>query len=327
LATAALPRSYHPVAVAALRLLLGGALLLLTCRPAALRSVLRGAPAPGRRGPAAVTVATVIAAAGALAAYQGLYFMSLNLAGVAVGTVVQIGSVPVFVGVMTLVTGGGRPSRRWVIATGLAVAGSAALTLPGMGSPAYGQRGASPVGVLCAIAAGCAYAVFTMLSAGQIRRGADSRATMAVLLFGGGVLLSPVLLVAPIGWLGTGQGISVVGYLAVVSTMLAYILYGRGLRTVAPTTATTFAMAEPASAAIVGIVVLHEAASLWSGLGLALVAVALVVLSVRASSQGVPAFRRTRVRNVVGSSGTAARSQREAAGHSGRWLAPAPPAR
>ena len=66
-----------------------------------------------------------------------------------------------------------------------------------------------------------------------------------------------------------------------LTTALAYLLYARGLRTMAVTTATTFGLAEPAVAAVLGRTVLGErltitglaglgfSPSAWSSRGLA----------------------------------------------------------
>jgi DME family drug/metabolite transporter len=56
----------------------------------------------------------------------------------------------------------------------------------------------------------------------------------------------------------TGRGLAVATYLAVLTTALAYLLYARGLRTTAVTTATTLGLAEPAVAAVLGLAVLGE---------------------------------------------------------------------
>jgi drug/metabolite transporter, DME family len=67
----------------------------------------------------------------------------------------------------------------------------------------------------------------------------------------------------------TGQGLAVATYLAMLTTALAYLLYARGLRTTAVTTATTLGLAEPAVAAVLGLAVRgeHLTATGLAGLG------------------------------------------------------------
>jgi len=99
-------------------------------------------------------------------------------------------------------------------------------------------------------------------------------------MFGGAaVLLSPLPFISPMGWVATGRGLAVAGYLAVLTTALAYLLYARGLRTTPVTTATTLGLAEPAIAAVLGLTVLGERLSVAGFCGLAVLAIALLTLA------------------------------------------------
>ena len=75
---------------------------------------------------------------------------------------------------------------------------------------------------------------------------------------------------------------AVAGYLGMVTTALAYLLYGRGLRTVPAPVAVTLGLAEPVVAAILGLVVLGERLTATDVAGLALVGLALATLVRRA---------------------------------------------
>jgi DME family drug/metabolite transporter len=81
------------------------------------------------------------------------------------------------------------------------------------------------------------------------------------------------------GWVATGQGLAVATYLAVLTTTLAYLLYARGLRTTAVTTATTLGLAEPAIAAVLGLIVLGEHLTATGLAGLGVLAISLVILA------------------------------------------------
>jgi DME family drug/metabolite transporter len=69
----------------------------------------------------------------------------------------------------------------------------------------------------------------------------------------------------------------VAAYLAVLTTALAYLLYTRGLRTTAVTTATTLGLAEPAVAAVLGLAVLGEHLTATGLAGLGILAISLVI--------------------------------------------------
>ncbi|WP_165495537.1 EamA family transporter, partial [Actinomadura roseirufa] len=61
--------------------------------------------------------------AAAIAVYQTAFFVAVARTGVAVGTVVTIGSAPAFTGVIGVALRRSAPSARWLLATGGAVAG------------------------------------------------------------------------------------------------------------------------------------------------------------------------------------------------------------
>jgi DME family drug/metabolite transporter len=218
--------------------------------------------------------AALVLAAAAVAGYQVCFFTAVRETGVAIGTVVAIGSAPGWTGLLTLLTGGPRPGRRWLLATAAAVAGCVVLVTGGRAS------GVSPAGVVLALAAGLCYAVYAVAAARMITTGSSESAVMGLIFGGAAVLLAPVLGTSATGWLLTLRGLAVVGYLGVVTTVLAYLLYGRGLRTVPVASATTLGLAEPAVAAMLGLIVLHERLSGVAIAGLVLVGLALATVAV-----------------------------------------------
>lgn len=257
--TAGLLVSADSVALAAARLVIGGAALAVLARTG-----LRRAFRPG-----------LLLAAVAVAAYQLCFFAAVARTGVAIGTVVAIGSGPVFTGLLSWLLHRQRPSLRWAAATAAAVAGCAAL-IAGGGAEAGGQVVS---GVLLALLGGLLYAFYAVSAAGAIGRGADSNAVMGVLFGGAAVLMLPVLLWQGVAWLGEPRGLLAALYLGLGTTALSYFLYGRGLRTTPVATAATLALAEPAVAALLGLVVLGERLAPVSVAGLILLGIALVVVA------------------------------------------------
>jgi DME family drug/metabolite transporter len=252
------------VAVGAARVIGGGLLLLLvSLRGGALRRLM----ARGTR-----TRWLLVIAAAAAAVYQTAFFAATARAGVAIGTVVTIGAAPVFTGVLSVVTRRpGRPGARWLAATAAAVAGCAMLVTGGHASAA------SAAGVALALLASCCYAVYAVTASYLITGGAQDRAVIGAIFGGAAVLLLPVLLTSPMGWVATGPGLAVAAYLAVLTTALAYLLYARGLRTTAVTTATTLGLAEPAVAAVLGLALLGEHLTAAGLAGLGILAISLVI--------------------------------------------------
>jgi DME family drug/metabolite transporter len=193
---------------------------------------------------------------------------------VAIGTVITIGAAPVFAGVLSLLTRPRtRPAGRWLAATAASVAGCALLVTSGHAS------GANLAGVALALLASFCYAVYAVIAAHLIGTGAKDRAVIGAIFGGAAVLLLPVLVTGPVGWLATGRGLAVTGYLAVLTTAAGYLLYARGLRTTPVTTATTLGLAEPAIAAVLGLTVLGEHLTAAGLAGLAVLAAGLLTLA------------------------------------------------
>ncbi|GAA0324834.1 EamA family transporter [Actinoallomurus spadix] len=260
-----------PVAVGAARLLIGGAFLFaVAVRGGGLRPLL----ARGSR-----TRLILLLGAALVAVYQVAFFCAVARTGVATGTVVTIGSGPVFAGLLSRVLRMGALTPRWLLSTAGAVAGCAALTLGGQAA------GVEPVGVALALISGFGYAAYATVASYLITRGDDSRAVLGTLFGGSGVLLLPVLLAMGPGWLFTGTGAAAALYLGVITTGLGYLFYGRGLRTTPVAAATTLTLAEPAVAAVLGLFVLGEHLSALALAGLALLAASLVILTMPTRSR------------------------------------------
>jgi DME family drug/metabolite transporter len=107
-----------PVTVGAVRIAIGGALLLL---------VARTAPVAAARWPRR----ELGAVAAAIAVYQLAFFAAVDRTGVAVGTVVALGSAPAIAGVTGLLMDREPLTGRWAAATALACAGVLLLVLGG----------------------------------------------------------------------------------------------------------------------------------------------------------------------------------------------------
>ncbi|MCK2214700.1 EamA family transporter [Actinomadura sp. ATCC 31491] len=257
--TAGLLVSADSIALAAARLVIGGAALALLGGVA-----VRRVAGPG-----------LLLGAVAVAAYQLCFFAAVARTGVAIGTVVAIGSGPVFTGLLSWLLERRRPSRRWTAATAAAISGCAALIVGG-GAEAGGQVVS---GVLFALLGGLLYAFYAVMAARAIGRGGESNAVMGAMFGGAAVIMLPVLVVnGGVGW--QPRELLAVLYLGLGSTALSYFLYGRGLRTTPVSTAATLALAEPAVAALLGVVVLGERLAPVSVGGLVLLALSLVVVAV-----------------------------------------------
>jgi DME family drug/metabolite transporter len=260
------PDEASSIAVGATRNVVGAVVLVAI---AAGRGRLLGGARELERRPLAL-------AAAATAAYQLCFFGGVRLAGVAIGTVVGVGSGPVWGGLVGWLGRGERPGRRWVVATALAVSGAALLAT----STSDGER-VDPVGIVLALGAGLSYALFALWSKGLTDRH-DPDLVMTWVFALSAVALLPLGVAAGIGPLLDGRGALMALWLGVVSLAASYLLFGRGIAGVAVATATTLSLSEPLTAATLGIVVLDEDLTLPVFAGMALVFSGLLALAVTA---------------------------------------------
>ena len=252
-----------PLVVGAARTAVGALLLLLVARLVRFSGDRISWP-PG----------TVAVAALGIAGYQLTFFAAVADTGVAVGTVVAIGSAPALAGLLARIVDGTPLSRRWIVCTVCASAGVALLVLGGRAADV------SPPGVLLALAAGASYAAYTVAGKRLLAAGHSPEQTMARAFSLAALLLAPILATAGASSpLFTADGLLLALYLGAVPTALAYVLFARGLRRLTPGEAATLTLAEPVTAAALGAIVLGERPGVLAVAGAALVLVGLIALS------------------------------------------------
>jgi drug/metabolite transporter, DME family len=260
-AQALAPEGAHPLSVGALRLVIGG--LALQGVLAARRKENSGCRLP--RGP-------ILLSAACMAAYQLFFFAGVARTGVAVGTMVGIGSAPVIAGLLGTLAWGERLTRRWWLATLLAIAGC--VLLAGVGREIH----TDPVGIVFAISAGCMYALFSVLSKRLLETFPVERVYAAV--FGiGALVMAPILVTQDLSWLAMPGGWATMLWLGLAATALAYLLFGSGLRHTPVAAAVTLSLAEPLTASALAVLVLGEEILPITALGMALIFSGLLVLS------------------------------------------------
>ena len=261
-AQAMAPPGAQPVMVGTARIAVGG--LGLLALAAARRSLFKGGRWP--------LTATVIAAA-CMAAYQLFFFAGVARTGVAVGTVVGIGSSPILAGVIGFLIRGEKPGRQWAIATALAVLGCSLLVSAGRSIQV------DPLGLLLATGAGAAYASFTVASK-SLLEDRPPETVMAVVFCAGALFLLPLIFTADLTWLAQPRGLAVALHLGLVTVAIAYTLFAHGLSQVPVATAATLTLAEPLTAGMLGVFFLGERLTALAGIGIFLIFAGLALISV-----------------------------------------------
>ena len=215
----------------------------------------------------------VLLAGVCIAGYNLAFFAGVKANGVAIGTAVALGSGPVWAGVLQWLFTRQVPRPAWWLGTLLAVAGGTLMVLGG-----NAEHAVSLPGTLLCLVAGISYAAYALVNQRLVR--AAPPATVTLCTFAAAALVAvPVALAVSGPFSATTSDVLVVGYLGVVATGVAYLLFSYALRWVTSATAVTLALAEPLVAFGLAVAVLHEQTTLgaWIGLGGVLAGLAVVM--------------------------------------------------
>lgn len=257
------PENAHPIAIGATRLAVGGLFLLIIVL---VRRQLNFTNWP---------IKATIMASLCMAFYQPLFFSAVTVTGVAIGTVVAIGSAPILSGLLEWMFLKTRPAKVWWYSTFLSILGCLMLFVNK--ESVY----VDPVGILMALGAGLSFASYTLVSRDMVKK-YSSLSVVAVVFTLSAICLSPFLFIFDMSWIMSFQGLGVSLQLGIMATGVAYFLFAKGLAHVSSSTAVTLALAEPLTAAVLGVIMLEEKLSLTSWFGIFLLILGIGIL-VRAS--------------------------------------------
>ena len=266
------PDSSSPLGVAAIRFFNGSLVLFIIAflRPSRTRTVER-APLAARMW---------IATAFGQALYGAAFFSAVRSTGVAVGTVVALGSAPLITGVITAISSRKVPSVSWLGTTLFAIVGMSLIVVSGKESQV------TMSGVALALCAGFGYALFALGSKTILSSGVSSELAMARVFFIASIMLAPTLFFVNLKWLTESNAIVMVMWLGIVTLALAYWSYANGLRHLEPSQTTLITLVEPVVATVLGVAVLSERPSSVAWLGVLIVIASLLAES-RAPSKNM----------------------------------------
>lgn len=250
----------HPLSIGAFRLAIGGFSLMIFVLAARKLSV------GSIPWPAAVFSAL------SMALFQPLFFSSVQLTGIAIGTVVTIGSAPVLTGVIEWVALKKRPDRVWVIATLLALGGCILLFAN------KEQQLVDPVGIAMALGAGFSFAIYALASKNVLKE-MEPVSAVAVIFSLSACCLLPFLFFFDLSYITVSGNLWLLVYLGIGATSLSYILFSFGLKQIPSSSAVTLSLAEPLTAAVLGVLVVGEDLSGLSWIGVGLLLCGIIVLT------------------------------------------------
>ncbi|MFD1713933.1 DMT family transporter [Amnibacterium flavum] len=276
------PDGVDPLSVGAARVLIGGAGLAIVAVILARRAN-RSPRAPlAAVAPLTSARAGLVVVIGGLGviAYQPAFFLGTGRNGVAIGTLVALGSAPVLTGALGWLLQRRFPGARWLVATLVATGGVALLAGVGGGSVDSVAGVVDPVGVLASLGAGLSYAVYALASKRLLDAGWSPSKSMGAVFGLSGLFGAVILLFTDNAWLATAPGLAMALWLGLATVTVAYLLFARGLRELSAPTVSTLTLGEPLTASILGILVLGERLSVPSWFGLGLIAIGILILVV-----------------------------------------------
>ncbi|WP_322411649.1 DMT family transporter [Microbacterium invictum] len=272
------PDDTTPLSIGVMRMVIGGTGLALLAGVLARRHAGRRpvhappAPRPGIRPLLLMTVTGIC-----LALYQPLFFLGTERNGVAVGTVVALGSAPVLAGLLEWLLTRRLPTATWALATGAATIGVILLGIGG--GDVGGSSGTDPVGLLGSLGAAASFAVIANVQRRLLDSGWDPFTVVAGMGASAALVSFPALPFVDVSWLGEPVGLAMALWLGLGTISVAYVLFTWGLGGLTAATAATLTLGEPLTAAILGLTLLGERLSALAVLGLIVLGVGLALLA------------------------------------------------
>ncbi|MFY4776682.1 EamA family transporter [Metabacillus sp. RGM 3146] len=253
------PAEAHPISIGTIRLLIGGIALFFI-------SLFRG-----NFSLKGVKLKQVLGAGLGMAGYQLLFFSGVKLTGIAIGTVIAIGSAPVFTGLIEWGIRRNQISKLWWSATLLSIFGCCLLFV-------NGQITFKPEGIVLALGAGFSFAIYTILSKELLQKHPSDQVA-ALNFITGAILLLPFLFLFDSSWFLSVRGAAVGLHLGILATAIPYYLFSKGLSAVPASTAVTLSLGEPLTASLLGVFVIGETFTANSWAGFLLIFMGIVMLT------------------------------------------------
>lgn len=278
------PDDTTPLSVGAVRLVIGGTGLAVIAFVFARRHARQ---APAAAPPRSLSLSrngirplALLALTGfCLALYQPLFFLGTERNGVAVGTVVALGSAPILAGLLEWGLTRRVPSGTWITATALATVGVVLLGFGGEAAGSGGEGGTDPIGLLGSVGAGATFAVIANVQRRLLDQGWDPFTVVGSMGASSAVMSALVLPFVDLAWLATTAGLVMALWLGIATISIAYVMFTWGLGGLTAATAATLTLGEPLTASILGIVVLGERLSSLAIAGLVILATGLALLA------------------------------------------------
>ena len=220
---------------------------------------------------------------GSIVFFNYCYFTAVRMMSLAAAAVLLY-TAPAFVMLMSAVLFREKMTGRRVLSVLLTFAGCAFVT-------GFAGSGISASGILVGLGAGFGYALYTIFGHYAIERGYDSLTiTFYTFLVAAVTSLFMVRLPHVAGAMsGSAVALGYVLCLGIISTILPFLLYTLGLYFLQGGRASVIASIEPVTAALVGIFCYHEALTVQTAAGIALVLAGIAAGAEKDEKRSAPA--------------------------------------
>jgi DME family drug/metabolite transporter len=210
------------------------------------------------------------------ATFQLLFFVAVVATGVSIATVVCLGLPPILLLVISCIRRRRLPSPGHALTVVIAIVGLLLVSLVG------GARdgAANPVlGVLAALGSGAAYAISADVARPLTQRLDPLTVTTTTMTVAAGLLIPTGILLAllrgePLTTPDAGSWL-LIGYLGVVTMIVAYVLFFAGLRSTPSGAAVVATLIEPVTAVLIAVLFLGERLTLAGLVGCLLIFAAI----------------------------------------------------
>lgn len=217
-----------------------------------------------------------------VAIYPLAFYSSMRMAGITIGTVVSIGSAPLFTALLEKFFDKKALSLKWFISFIFGVIGVLLLSVGethSHGSTQSISTDQKTIGIILGLIAALTYSLYSWAAKKMIDRGVDSKASMGLIFGFGALILLPTLFFTGSNLFDESVNLYVVAYMMLIPMFLGYLLFGYALKTISASTATTLTLFEPLVAALFAVLLVGEQLAPIGWVGMVLIFVCLAVLS------------------------------------------------
>jgi DME family drug/metabolite transporter len=259
------PDGATPLVVTEARMIVGSLFLLVWCAGTGQF------PFPKKD----INIGTILFLSGCLLIGQLCFFTGMFHVGVSTGTIISVGSCPLWAAIINGVLTKKLPPVSWFIATFFAICGIVFINGFEWQASRFGY-------IALLLGDGFCYALYIIYSSRTVASLGSDR-TVFLVLSVIAVCLLPALFFFPVGWTLEPRGILVCLGLGIFTAGCAFTFLTAGSKLISPVAASTLSLAEPMGAACWGIFLLGEDSSPRSLTGIALILLSIIILVIAES--------------------------------------------